>query len=97
MAALAKAFAGGHWLWILKWSAVLPCLFLFVPKWPRTQQPSLLAVLVSSVLLGAFWMVFLILSHALPGAIEVALTLCIAYLVEALVSPFWSKRVLKKV
>jgi hypothetical protein len=96
MATFATAFAGVHWLWILKWSAVLSCLFLFVHRWPRTKQPSLLSDLVSSVILGAFWVVFLILSHASPGAIEVVLTFCVAYLIEALVSPFWSKRSAQK-
>jgi hypothetical protein len=46
----------------------------------------------SSVLLGAFWIVFLIVSHASPGAIELVLTLFFAWVIEALVRPFWTKR-----
>jgi hypothetical protein len=96
MATLVQAFAGVHWLWICKWSAVLSCLFLFVPRWPWIKQPSLLADLGSSVLLGAFWIVSLIVTHASPAAIEVVLTLFSAYVIEALVRPFWTGRGAKK-
>jgi hypothetical protein len=41
-------------------------------------------------------MVFLIVSDASPGAIEVVLTFFFAHVIEALVRPFWSKRGAKK-
>jgi len=75
----------------------LSCLFLFVSKWPRIKPSTLLVDLVSSVLLGFVWLVFLVLYHASPGAIEVVLTLCIAYLIEALANPFLKKQSAQKV
>jgi hypothetical protein len=59
-------------------------------------QPSLLADFGSTVLLGAIWIVLLILSHASPGAIEVVLTFCVAYLIETLASQSGASGTLKK-
>jgi hypothetical protein len=91
MSTLIRAFAGVQWLWILKMSAILSCLYLFIHRFSRIK-PSLRADLVISLLLAAVWIVFLTLSHASPGAIEVVCAFCFAYVIEALVNLIWRRR-----
>jgi hypothetical protein len=84
MSTLTKAFEGVDWLWILKWSVILAGLNLFVHRLRKTK-PSIAADFGLSLLLGAAWLVFLILSHASPGAAEVVLAFSFAYAIESLV------------
>ena len=84
MSALIKAFTGVEWLWTLKWSAILAALNLFVHRFRKTK-PSVAADFAITLLLGAAWLAFLILSHASPGAIEVVFAFCFAYAIESLV------------
>jgi len=90
MLTLTKAFAGVQWLWILETSVILSCLYLFIHRFSGIK-PSLRADLASSLLLGAAWMAFLILSHASAGAIELVCAFCFAYLIEALVNLIWRR------
>jgi hypothetical protein len=91
MATLAITFVAVRWLWILKWSIILSCLNISVHRWSGMKQPSLLADLGSNVVLAACWLVFLKLSHASAGAVEVVLTFFVAYAMEALIGGFLSK------
>jgi hypothetical protein len=95
MFTLTKAFAGVQWLWILKMSAILSCLYLFI-HWFSRVKPSLRADLAISLLVGVGWIVFLVLSHASPGAIEVVCAFCFAYVIEALVNLIWRRRATNK-
>jgi hypothetical protein len=79
-----KAFADVQWLWILEWGAIMASLNLFVHRLRKTK-PSIAADFALSLLLGAAWLVFLILSHASPGAVEVAFAFFFAYAIESLV------------
>jgi hypothetical protein len=91
MSALIKAFTGVEWLWILKRSAILAGLNLFVHRFGKTR-PSVAADFAISLLLGAAWLTFLILSHAPQGAIEVVFAFCFAYVIESLVDLILKRR-----
>ena len=87
MSILTKTLAGIQWLWILEWGSIMAGLNLFVHRMRKTK-PSAAADFAISLLLGAAWLTFLILSHASPGAVEVAFAFCFAYVVEVLVNLF---------
>jgi predicted neutral ceramidase superfamily lipid hydrolase len=91
MSTLTKEFAGVQWLWILEWSAILAGLNLFAHRLRKTK-PSVRADFAISLLLGAAWLVFLILSHASPGAVEVAFAFCFAYAIESVVDIILNSR-----
>lgn len=81
---MTKAFADIQWLWVLQWGAIMAGLNLFVHRLRKTK-PSVRADFAISLLLGAAWLAFLILSHASPGAVQVAFAFGFAYAVESLV------------
>ena len=56
----------------------------FCPSLPKDQTVSSPDFAIT-LLLGAAWLAFLILSHASPGAIEVVFAFCFAYAIESLV------------
>jgi hypothetical protein len=95
MSTVTKAFADIQWLWILQWGAIMAGLNLFVHRLRKTK-PSVRADFAISLLLGAAWLVFLILSHASPGAVEVAFAFGLAYAVESLVDIILKSRGARK-
>jgi hypothetical protein len=84
MSTLTKTLAGVQWLWILEWGSIMAGLIFFVHRM-RKAKPSVAADFAISLLLGAAWLAFLILSHASPGAVELAFAFCFAWAVESLV------------
>jgi hypothetical protein len=91
MATLAQAFAGVHWLWVLKGSVILSCLNIFRHGRVGMRRPSLPADLGFSVLMAACWLVFLKLSHASVGAAELILTFFLAWVTEDFIGQLFSK------
>ena len=88
---MATGFASVHWAWIFKVGLILLCCRRFLHAFSKDHRSSLLIDLVSSILLGVAWMVFLILSRASQGVIELLAAFLLAYMMDDLFDLVWKR------
>ena len=88
---MVKVFAAVQWTWIFKACVILLCSRLFLRVFRKNKSSAWPADLLFSVLLGVGCLIFLILSHASQGAIEVIAAVVLAYVIDDLVGHMWSR------
>jgi len=90
MFTLAKTFVGVHWLWVLKVGLAFACLNLLIQRYRRNGRSFSPADFGVAIILGVVWTIFLILSHASQGAIEVVFAISLGYVIQEVVNLIWS-------
>lgn len=88
---MIKAFAAVQWVWIFKACVILLCFRLFLRFLRRTNPSAWFSDLLFSLLLGIGCLIFLILSHASQGVIEVIAAFVLAYVIDDLADHIWSR------
>jgi hypothetical protein len=96
MPALAQAFAGVHWFYIIGASAfLLPANLLIrlksARKAGRSSRCAALRGAAVSLLMGAIWLAYLIRTHASTNAIELIGSIAIAYAGADLIELTWKR------
>jgi hypothetical protein len=82
--AVPEVFASVHWAWIIKVGVILFFGCRFLHAFSKNHPSPWLVDLISSILLAVAWMIFLILSRASQGAIELVAAFAIAYVMDDL-------------
>lgn len=89
--AATGVFASIQWAWIIKVGLVLFCCRRFLHAFRKNHPSSWLVDLIWTILLGVAWMIFLILSHASQGAIELVAAFLFAFMMDDLFDKGWKR------
>ena len=89
--AAAEVFASVQWAWIIEVGVILFCCRRFLHVFSKNHPSLWLADLISSIVLGVGWMIFLVLSHASQGAIELVGAFLLAYVMDDLFDRVWKR------
>jgi hypothetical protein len=89
--AMTEVFASLPWAWIIEVGVILFCYRRFLHVFSQNHPSFWLADLISSIVIGVGWMIFLVLSHASQGAIELVCAFLLAYVMDDLFDQVWKR------